>query len=82
MMGWYYGGMGWGGWLLMALSMAAFWALVAFAIVTVFRASRDDRSRAGRERDPVTILDERFARGEIDEAEYHKRADVLRSAGR
>ncbi len=82
MMGWYYGGMGWGGWLLMALSMAAFWALVAFAIVAVFRASRDDRRPAGRERDSVTILDERFARGEIDEAEYHKRADVLRSAGR
>lgn len=79
-MGWYHGGLGWGGWLLMALSMAAFWALVAFAIVAVFRSSRNDRTPARRERDPVTILDERFARGEIDETEYHQRADILRTA--
>ncbi|PUB28990.1 putative membrane protein [Promicromonospora sp. AC04] len=31
--------------------------------------------------DPVTLLGNRFARGEIDEAEYRSRLAVLRSAG-
>ena len=30
-----------------------------------------------RAADPKRILDERFARGEIDEEEYRKRRDVL-----
>ncbi len=80
MMGWYHDGMGWGGWLLMAGGIVAFWALVVFAIVAVFRSRRDERAFSGAGRDPVGILDERFARGEIDEDEYHSRAGVLRAA--
>lgn len=79
MMGWYHDGMGWGGWLVMALSMAVFWALVAFAVVAIFRSSRVERTGPGKET-TLDILDQRFARGEIDENEYHARADVLRSA--
>ena len=79
MMGWFHGGMGWGGWLVMALSMAAFWALVAFAVVAIFRSSRVERTGPAKET-TLDILDRRFARGEIDENEYHARADVLRSA--
>ena len=33
MMGWYQDGVGWGGWIVMALVMVAFWALVVFAVV-------------------------------------------------
>jgi putative membrane protein len=80
MMGWYHDGAGWGGWLLMTLAMVAFWALVAFAVVAVLRGSRDSTPPARDHRDPLQILDERFARGEVDEAEYHARSDVLRAS--
>lgn len=80
MMGWYYGDMGWGGWLVMVASMIAFWALVVFAVVAIFRSSRDQSTHRGPRPDPLEILDERFARGEIDAAEHRARADVLRDA--
>ncbi len=79
MMGWYHDGVGWGGWLVMVVSMLAFWALVVFAVVALFRA-RDEREPSTKGRDPLAILDERFARGEIDESEYRARAEVLRGA--
>ena len=82
MMGW-YGGMGWGGWILMTLVMLAFWALVVFAVVAIFRGvgrSSGPVERTTR-RDPLEILQERFARGEIDSDEYEARAKVLRDAG-
>ncbi|MEO7753028.1 MAG: SHOCT domain-containing protein [Terracoccus sp.] len=84
---WGYG-MGWGGWLLMGLMMVGFWALVVAAIVAAFRSSsRSEGSgrfgRTGRDaRDggdaaARRILDERFARGEIDEQDYTARLGVL-----
>ncbi len=82
MMGW-YGGMGWGGWILMTLVMLAFWALVVFAVVAIFRGigrTSGPVERTNR-RDPLDTLQERFARGEIDTDEYKARARVLRDAG-
>ena len=79
MMGWYHGGAGWGGWILMTVAMVAFWALVILAIVAIFRDTHAPASTIGR-RDPMQILDERFARGEIGEDEYHDRSSVLRAA--
>lgn len=64
-MGWYHNGTGWGAWLVMSLAMVAFWGLVIWALVVIFRGDRDaDTMPSGRRRDPVEILDERFARGE------------------
>ena len=77
MMGWYHDGMGWGGWLVMLLGMVAFWALVVWAVVVIFRDTGSDDGRSAHH-DPIDTLDERFARGEIDETEYRARADVLR----
>ncbi len=79
MMGWY--GVGWGGWLLMTLMMLAFWALLIFGGLAVDRSVRrdDNRSPQGRA-DAERLLDEWFARGEIDEDDYRHRRDVL--AGR
>jgi putative membrane protein len=78
---WWNGGMGLGGWIVMTLFMVAFWALVIVGIVAIFRGVRDDRpSGAAVQRDPMQILDERFARGEIDAEEYRARQDVLRAA--
>jgi len=77
MMGWYQDGMGWGGWILMTVAMVAFWALVVFGLVAIFRGTPTPTERTER-RDPRAILDERFARGEIDEHEYQARLNVLR----
>ncbi len=80
MMGWYHNGMGWGGWLVMSLAMVAFWGLVIWALVVIFRGARDtDTTTSSRQRDPLAILDERFARGEIDADEYHARQGILRA---
>ena len=84
MMGWYGdGAWGWAGWLVMTLMMVAFWGLVVWGLVAIFRGTSrsDDRNTGGgRTRDPWEILDERFARGEIDVEEYRARQDVLRTA--
>jgi putative membrane protein len=75
---WGYG-TGWGGWLLMTLIMVAFWALVIFGIVALFRGPvRPGPRRAdGGGGDAQRILDERFARGEINAEEYHSRQSLL-----
>lgn len=82
MMGWYNGGPGWGGWIVMILVMLAFWALVIFAVVAVFRGVGKGGAPVERStsRDPLDVLGERFARGEIEADEYEARAQVLRGA--
>ena len=80
MMGWYDDGLGWGVWIVMSLMMLAFWALLIFGGIAVYRSVRRDdgrppNSRGGAER----LLDERFARGEIDADEYTQRRELLRS---
>ena len=68
----------------MTLAMVAFWALVVFAVVALFRgtaaAPGGPTGRTGA--DPMEILDERFARGEIDDDEYHARTRRLRAGAR
>ncbi len=81
MMGWYGHGMGAGGWIVMISMMVFFWGLVILAGVLIFRGS--DRSRGAgvtRDRSAIEILDERFARGEIDREEYELRKAVLRGS--
>jgi putative membrane protein len=74
-------GMGWMSWLYMGAFALAFWALVVFAVVTLFKGVRPGASRGhGEDFDATKILDQRFARGEIDADEYHARQNVLRSA--
>jgi putative membrane protein len=77
---WGWNGWNWWGWALMSFSMIAFWGLVVWGIVTLFRRPGPDDSRPGRA-DPEQILAERFARGEIDEEEYQRRLETLRSTG-
>lgn len=74
-------GMGWTGWLVMALTAVAFWALVVVAVVALFRDSRPESRQAQAGSDEARrILDQRFARGEIDANEYQARQIMLRSA--
>jgi putative membrane protein len=78
--------MGWGMWVFMAVIFVLFWSAIVAGIFLLVRYGRDrppspsvslgsegsgDRARQ--------VLDERFARGEIDQDEYVKRRDLLRS---
>ena len=70
--------MGWGAWLLMALTTVGFWALVVFGIMALFRGPGGVGTRAGaQDRGAQKILDERLARGEIDAEEYRSRQSLL-----
>jgi putative membrane protein len=70
---------GWG-WLWMLGAMLVFWAFLVAVVVLVVRWLRPGPSigpeRDGNER-PKEILAERFARGEIDEEEFHQWRRVL-----
>lgn len=76
---------GWGGWwLFMPLLGLAFWVAVIWIVVSLVRDRSGPATGTGGERpaDPEEILAQRYARGEIDETEYHRRLDTLRSARR
>ncbi|MDH6194272.1 putative membrane protein [Mycobacterium frederiksbergense] len=77
----WYGGMGWGGWIMMILLMLLFWGGLITAIVLAARAlAPDSRTRRGATALPRAdeLLAERFARGEIDEEEFRRRMALLR----
>ncbi len=76
---WGYNGYGFGGGG-MGIGMLLIWGLVIAAIVVLARGF-GGRSGGGeprlREKTPLDILGERYARGEIDKAEFEqKRSDL------
>ena len=76
---WGYDGFGFGGGA-MGIGMLLFWGLIIAAIVVLARGF-GARSGGGepklREKTPLDILGERYARGEIDKAEFEeKRRDL------
>ncbi len=79
---WYGPGMAGWGYALMTIGMVLFWALVIFGVVALVRSfTRVDQPTTTRST-PEQLLAERFARGEIDEHEYHQRLEVLRNGSR
>jgi putative membrane protein len=73
--------MGHGGWGFGMLGMALFWLLFAALLVWVIRAvwvrSAASEGPGGRVESPLEILQRRYARGEIDRAEFEeKRKDL------
>lgn len=72
-------GMSSGSWVTMMIMMVLVWALVIWVVVMLVRATqsgtRSESPSAGR--DPLAILDERFARGELDQEEYFARRTAL-----
>ena len=68
---------GWGawGWFGMVGVGLLFWGLVIWFIVTMTRRVGDPPRRDARD-----VLDERYARGDIDEQEYRTRRETLRGS--
>ncbi len=68
-------GMGYGGWFFGPLMMIVFFGLIVAAVIGAVRLFDGNKSTpVNRAQD---ILAERFASGEIDEAEYKKRKQAL-----
>ena len=70
-----YGGWGWLGWVLTAVAVVVFVALVIAAVILVVRSSLDGRREPGSteiQRGPRHVRD-RYARGEIDDEEFRRR---------
>jgi putative membrane protein len=69
-----------GGWMLLLwlLFLAAIVVGVLFLVRALWGRSTGD-GRAGRGPEALRILEERFARGEIDEREFEERRRLLRS---
>lgn len=69
-MGDHMGGWGWGfAWLVVVL-------IVALVVWAVWSVSRGGSARSGRQ-GAVSVLEERFARGELSPEEYRERRRVL-----
>jgi putative membrane protein len=74
-------GGGWGGMAFGFLMMIAFVAAIVVVVVLVMRALGGGHGGPGRTtptgKTPLDILEERFARGEIDAQEFEERRRVL-----
>jgi putative membrane protein len=78
-MWWGPGGGGWVGWFFMAFMMMVFWGLLIVLVVWLVRTTRPFPGKDdGRDRsNALAILEERFARGEIDREEFEQRRAAL-----
>ena len=83
----YGNGQHWGLWILMIVAMVVFWGALAWIIVTLVRhrgapaapaPGSDPKASAG---DALRILNERLARGDIDEDEYARRRSLIDGSG-
>ena len=81
---WGYDGFGYGGGG-MGIGMLLFWGLIIFGIVMLVRGfGGTSSSVAGvprvRDKSPLDILGERYAKGEIDKTEFEQKRNDLRGA--
>lgn len=77
MMGW-AGELTWTGWIVMAVCMVAFWAVVIYLVAMMFRTDRaNGPAGTAQETEPLRLLEARFARGDIDSDEFVARRQVL-----
>ena len=78
--GGYGGGWGCGGWIVTAVVLVVFFALLITALVLAVRylGGGGGHRGSGQARAAEDVLAERFARGEIDDEEFRKRVTLLR----
>ncbi len=68
---------GWGWWMLFGwIWMVAFWGLIVWAVVTVINRL-GGRGRERGQSNANTILEERFARGEINREQFEEMRRTL-----
>jgi len=67
---WQFGGLG-------MIWMLLFWVGVVVLIVWAVRNVGDNRDRRDTSSRAIEILEERYARGEIDSDEFHRRSSEL-----
>ncbi|MCL6549437.1 MAG: SHOCT domain-containing protein [Acidothermus cellulolyticus] len=73
-----WGGPTWAGWLGMSLMMALAVALIVAVVMWLTRMlSSAPEARREQPGDALRILDERFARGELDEETYQRQRALL-----
>ncbi len=93
MMGWYGGGMGWGGWLFMGLFWLLLLGVILYLVVRLLPTGGSGPGtgtggvrgvgRPAQQESPEEILDRRFARGEIDVEAYQvQRAALAQARGK
>jgi putative membrane protein len=69
---------GWGWWMVFGwIWMVVFWGLIIWAVVTLL-TYLDTRGSSQRPSTAATILEERFARGEIDREQFEEMRKTLR----
>lgn len=81
--GWMWGHGWFGGWLLTALVLTVFFAVVITGIVVAIRYPKQSGSAGAARPAPTTaaaedLLAHRFARGEIDETDFRQRITALK----
>jgi putative membrane protein len=84
--GWMHGDLGWGGWLVIVILLLLLAVLVIAILVALLRpltghglpGAAGAGGGAPAPTEAEQLLDERYARGEIDEIEYLHRRAVLR----
>jgi len=79
-MGWGGSGWGWGHMMFGGLMMIAFWGAIILLVVLLVRWLGGDHTHGEafpRHKTPLQILQERFAKGEIDKEEYEERKRLL-----
>lgn len=75
----WWGPGGWGGMGFGPLIWLVLLALAIVGIIALLRQRGDSNGAAGNNsRTPLQILDERFAKGEIDKDEYEERRRLLK----
>jgi putative membrane protein len=72
---WHHMGGGW--WVVMAIGMVAFWAVVIALVVWLVRGGLSTLGADRRERGALEILDRRLAEGSIEVEEYERRGAAL-----
>jgi len=77
-MGMWSGNWGWGHMIVGGFVMLLFWAAVIAVIILIVRAlAGPHREPRGQSRSALDILEERFARGEIEREEFEEKRSLL-----
>ena len=74
--GWWFGVVGMVVWALLLAGVV--YAVVRLVIIPVVEGAEGAAIRVETGDDAMTVLRERFARGEIDEEEFERRSEILR----